>query len=82
MIGEGRGAMTVQAIASQTSSDYLFWNVPVALSTNMLVDSASPDREKCGFTSDVGASFATGQSATKIALRRCSTERERISANC
>jgi len=24
----------------------------------MLVDSASPDREKCGFTSDVGASFA------------------------
>ena len=50
--------MTVQAIASQTSSDYLFWNVPVALSTNMMVDSASPDREKCGFTSDVGASFA------------------------
>ena len=65
MIGEDKGAMTVQAIASQTSSDYLFWNVPVALSTNMLVDSASPDREKCGFTSDVGASFATGQSAYK-----------------
>ena len=52
--------MTVQAIASQTSSDYLFWDVPVALSTNALVDSASLDRAKCSFTSDVGASFATG----------------------
>jgi|ETNmetMinimDraft_30_1059905.scaffolds.fasta_scaffold02899_2 hypothetical protein len=35
-----------------------------------------------GFTSDEGATFTTGQSATNMAHRRCRTERERISANC